>query len=49
MGLFSYTFMITPVIDVAAVPSAQDPEGQEDQNKGQLATILHGRIKNIVQ
>ena len=39
MGLFTYIVMTTPVIIVAAVPSAQAPEGHEDQNKGQLATI----------
>ena len=40
IGWLADTIMITPVINVAAVPSAQALEGHEDQNKGQLATII---------
>ena len=39
IGWLADPIMITPVINVAAVPSAQAPlEGHEGQNKGQLAT-----------
>ena len=39
IGWLADTIMITPVINVAAVPSAQAPlAGHEGQDEGQLAT-----------
>ena len=39
IGWLADTIMITPVINVAAVPSAQAQEAFRNQNEGQLATF----------